>query len=250
MPSLFITGTDTNVGKTVVTRAIIQTLAEHHYPVVGYKPIACGGDDSLPTEPNQYDYATEDNSDVLTILDCCPNEVSYRDINSYTFTHSSTPVFAALDAVHHIQLEKLNSDLKRLEVEYPNVVVEGTYGWLTPINKDHSFADWVAQNNMPVVLVVGIKEGCVNHALLTANEIQQRGVKLVGWVANRVNPGLRHYHELIELLTQKINAPLLGQIPYMGHPERKQLAAYIQNPTPLFDYFKQDKSQNKRSKKA
>lgn len=237
MPSLFITGTDTNVGKTVVTRAIIQTLTEHNFSVVGYKPIACGGDDSLPTEPTQYDYATEDNPDVLTILDSCPKEVCYRDINSYTFIHSSTPIFAALDAVHHIQLEKLNSDLSRLEEQYPNVVVEGTYGWLTPINKDYSFADWVIQNNMPVVLVVGIKEGCVNHALLTANEILQRGGKLIGWVANRVNPGLRHYHELIELLTQKINAPLLGQIPYMGHPERKQLSSYLQNPTPLFDYF-------------
>ncbi|HDZ6712823.1 TPA: dethiobiotin synthase [Mannheimia haemolytica] len=237
MPSLFITGTDTNVGKTVVTRAIIQTLTKHSFPVIDYKPIACGGDDSLPTEPTQYDYATEDNSDVLTILDSCPTNVSYRDINSYTFIHSSTPVFAALDAVHHIQLEKLNTDLKRLENAYPNVVVEGTYGWLTPINKDYYFADWVMQNNMPVVLVVGIKEGCVNHALLTANEILQRGVKLVGWVANRVNPGLRHYHELIELLTQKINAPLLGQISYMGHPEHKELSSYIQNPEPLLAYF-------------
>lgn len=237
MPSLFITGTDTNVGKTIVTRAIIQMLTEHQFPVVGYKPIACGGDDSLPTEPSKYDYAAEDNPDVLTILDSCQTNVSYRDINSYTFIHSSTPVFAALDAVHHIQLEKLNTDLKRLEICYPNVIVEGTYGWLTPINKDYSFADWVTQNNMPVVLVVGIKEGCVNHALLTANEILQRGVKLVGWVANRVNPGLRHYHELIELLTQKINAPLLGQIPYMGHPERKVLSGYIQNPGPLLAYF-------------
>lgn len=237
MPLLFITGTDTNVGKTIVTRAIIQTLSEHLFPIVGYKPIACGGDDSLPTEPTQYDYATEDNPDVLTILDSCPGNVSYRDINSYTFIHSSTPVFAALDAVHHIQLEKLNTDLKRLESSYTNVVVEGTYGWLTPINKDYSFADWVVQHNMPVVLVVGIKEGCVNHALLTANAILQRGVKLLGWVANRVNPGLRHYHELIELLKQKIDAPMLGQIPYMGHPERKELSSYLQNPAPLLAHF-------------
>lgn len=237
MPSLFITGTDTNVGKTIVTRSIMQILIKHRIPVVGYKPIACGGDDSLPTEPNQYDYATEDNPDVITLLDSCPPNVKYRDVNSYTFIHSSTPVFAALDAVHHIQLEKLNADLKRLETEYPNVIVEGTYGWLTPINKDYSFADWVEQNNMPVILVVGIKEGCVNHALLTANEILQRGVKLIGWVANRVNPGLRHYHELIELLSQKIKAPLLGQLPYMGHPEQKQLSDYIQNPEPLFEYL-------------
>lgn len=237
MPSLFITGTDTNVGKTTATRAILQTLTLHHVQAVGYKPIACGGDDSLPTEQNQVDYASEDNPDVITILDSCSLPVEYREINSYTFIHSSTPVFAALDAVHHIQEEKLNNDLDRLQQKYTNIVVEGTHGWLTPINKDLSFADWVKENNMPVILVVGIKEGCVNHTLLTAQAIKQQGVKLVGWIANRVNPGLRHYAELIELLSKKIDAPLLGQIPYIGHPYTRDLTPYIQNPEPLLQYF-------------
>ncbi|VEI45744.1 dithiobiotin synthetase [Actinobacillus equuli] len=107
-------------------------------------------------------------------------------------------------------------------------MVEGTYGWLTPINKDLSFADWVKNNQMPVVLVVGIKEGCVNHALLTAQAIKQKGVQLVGWIANRINPGLRHYAELIELLSQEIEAPLLGQIPYIAYPNKKDLTSYIQ----------------------
>lgn len=237
MPSLFITGTDTNVGKTIVTRAIMQVLAKYDIPIVGYKPIACGGDDSLPTEPHQDDYACEDNSDVLVLQSSSNQAVNYREINSYSFVHSSTPVFAALDAVRHIHLDKLNRDLARLQQNYPNVLVEGTYGWLTPINKDYSFADWVKLNQMPVVLVVGIKEGCVNHALLTANMIQQQGVKLVGWVANRINPGLRHYAELIELLSQKIEAPLLGQIPYIGHPENRDLSQYLQNIDSLLTYF-------------
>lgn len=238
MACLFIAGTDTNVGKTIITRALLQTISQYEIPIIGYKPIACGGDDSLPTEPNQDDYACEDNSDVLIIQNSCPTAVNYREINSYSFIHSSTPVFAALDAVRHISVEKLNKDLQRLHKQYENVLVEGTYGWLTPINKDLSFADWVKKNKMPVVLVVGIKEGCVNHALLTADAIQQQGVELVGWVANRVNPGLRHYAELIELLSQKINAPLLGQIPYIGHPDKKDLSPYIQNPDPLLSYFK------------
>lgn len=238
MACLFIAGTDTNVGKTIITRALLQTISQYEIPIIGYKPIACGGDDSLPTEPNQDDYACEDNSDVLIIQNSCPTAVNYREINSYSFIHSSTPVFAALDAVRHISVEKLNKDLQRLHKQYENVLVEGTYGWLTPINKDLSFADWVKKNKMPVVLVVGIKEGCVNHALLTADAIQQQGVELVGWIANRVNPGLRHYAELIELLSQKINAPLLGQIPYIGHPDKKDLSPYIQNPDPLLSYFK------------
>jgi dethiobiotin synthetase len=238
MPSLFITGTDTNVGKTIVTRALLQLLTENGVTAVGYKPIACGGDESLPSEPHQDDYACEDNSDVLTIQASCAMPVEYREINSYSFIHSSTPVFAALDAVRNIQAEKLDADLANLQQKYPNVLVEGTYGWLTPINKDLSFADWVKQNKMPVVLVVGIKEGCINHAFLTAQAIKATGVPLLGWIANRVNPGLRHYAELIELLSQRISAPLLGQIPYIGHPEKKELAQYIQNPAPVLDYFK------------
>lgn len=247
MPSLFITGSDTNVGKTIVTRALLQLLNEHHISALGYKPIACGGDDSLPNEPNQNndacdDYACEDNSDVLILQQSTPLEVDYREINSYSFIHSSTPIFAALDAVRNIQAEKLDKDLQRLQQRYQHILVEGTYGWLTPINKDLCFADWVKQHKMPVVLVVGIKEGCVNHALLTAQAIKQEGVKLVGWVANRVNPGLRHYAELIALLKQKIEAPLLGEIPYIGHPERKELTQYLQNPTPLLDYFQSKNS--------
>lgn len=238
MPALFIAGTDTNVGKTIVTRALLQTLKQHDVPVMGYKPIACGGDDSLPpNEPHQDDYACENNNDVLVIQASCPKLVGYREINSYSFIHSSTPVFAALDAVRNIHVEKLNDDLARLQHDYQNVLVEGTHGWLTPINKEYSFADWVQQNQMPVVLVVGIKEGCVNHTLLTANMMKQQNVKLVGWVANRINPGLRHYSELIELLSQKIDAPLLGQIPYIGRPEKKDLAPFIENPEPLLNYF-------------
>lgn len=238
MPALFVTGTDTDVGKTIVSRALLQVLYQYQRQVVPYKPIACGGDDELPTEPISDDYANEENSDVLILLNSSAVAVNYREINSYTFQHSSTPVFAALDAVRQVQVEKLDQDLLRLEKNYHNVLVEGTYGWLTPINKDLSFADWVKTNQMPVVLVVGIKEGCVNHALLTAQSIKDSGVPLLGWVANRINPGLRHYSSLVELLEKQIDAPLLGQIPYIGHPESKDLTQYIQNPYPLLDYFR------------
>lgn len=238
MASLFIAGTDTNVGKTIVTRALLQTLSQYEIPIVGYKPIACGGEESLPTEINSDDYACEDNQDVLVLQESCVYPVQYREINSYSFIHSSTPVFAALDAVKHISSQKLDKDLARLQQKYNNVLVEGTYGWLTPINRGLSFADWVKRNQMPVVLVVGIKEGCVNHALLTAYAIQQQGGTLLGWVANRINPGLRHYLELIELLKQKIDAPLLGQIPYIAQPSKKELSQYIDNPDPLLHYFK------------
>lgn len=237
MPSLFITSTDNHVGKTVVIRALLQTLAQHNIPIVPYKPIACGNEEALPTEDNQMDYANEEDQGVLTLLNSTSQAVAYREINSYTFIHSSTPVFSALNQINHIQIQKLDNDLMRLTRKYHNILVEGTNGWLTPINQDFSFADWVKQQQIPVLLVVGIKEGCGNHALLTAQAMQNRGIPLLGWIVNRINPGLRHYMELVELLTRQINAPLLGEIPYLGHPEIKELHQYIQNPTPLIDYF-------------
>lgn len=237
MATLFITGSDTNVGKTIVTRTLLQVLARYGISAVGYKPIACGGDDSLPLEPNPSDYACEDNSDVLIIKSACPHGVQYKEINSYSFIHSSTPVFAALDAVKHISCDKLNRDLQRLEQKYQHTLVEGTYGWLTPINNKITFADWAIKHKMPVLLVVGIKEGCVNHTLLTAQAIKQQGGKLIGWVANRINPGLRHYAELIELISQRIDAPLLGQIPYIGHPQERDLSDYIQNHNTFLGHF-------------
>ena len=232
MSCFFVTGTDTNVGKTIVSRAIIQALQSQGIKIVGYKPIACGEEDSIYTEtrmePLDAEHA-EDNKDVITLLESTEQSVSYQDINSYTFTESSVPVLAALDEVNDIDINKINHDLSKLSSRYQSVLVEGTYGWLTPINKDITFDKWVQQHKMPVVLVVGIKEGCVNHAMLTAQSIMASGVPLLGWVANRINPCLRHYAEIIKLLHQVIDAPLLGEIPYVHRPEQQQLGRFITN---------------------
>lgn len=228
MSSFFVTGTDTNVGKTVVSRALIQALQATGIGIVGFKPIACGEEDCAEAD-NTTDYANQDNLDVRILLESTQQKVSYTDINSYTFTSNSLPVLAALDEVRHIHIDKIDNDLKRLTDRYESVLVEGTYGWLTPMNKEISFAKWVQNHQMPVVLVVGIKEGCVNHALLTAQSIKTMGVPFLGWVANRVNPCLRHYAEIIELLKKEIDSPLLGEIPYIHRPEQQELGHYITN---------------------
>ena len=152
--------------------------------------------------------------------------VRYEDINSYTFLHSM-PILT--ENCKRVQISKLNADLTRLSSRYQSVLVEGAFGWLTPINKDYSFADWVAEHNMPVVLVVGIKEGCINHTLLTAKAILDRGLPLLGWVANRINPCLGYYAEIIETLKQKIDAPLLGEVSYIHKPEEQDLSRFITN---------------------
>ncbi|WP_439238338.1 dethiobiotin synthase [Lonepinella sp. BR2919] len=229
MSSFFVTGTDTNVGKTIATRAIIQALQELDVDVVGYKPIACMQDDENSVGNNveqESDYGAEDNVDVLTLMNTTKQDVSYRDINSYTFGHTM-PLFT--DQGEQIQIEKINQDLDKLNQKYQTVVVEGCFGWLSPINKHFSFADWVVTHQMPVVLVVGIKEGCINHTLLTVQSILNLGVPLIGWIANRINPCLGHYAEMIDTLRNKIDAPLLGEIPYIYKPEMQNLAKYMTN---------------------
>lgn len=227
MSSFFITGTDTNVGKTIVTRAIMQALQKAGIKVVGYKPIAFGQDEpiySLKSLQEESDYETKDNSDVLTLMNSTRENVTYEEVNSYTFLHT-IPILT--EESQRVKIEKLNADLALLSAKYSSVAVEGAFGWLTPINKDYSFADWVAEHNMPTIVVVGIKEGCINHALLTVQSILSKNLPLLGWVANRINPGLGHYAEIIETLKQKIDAPLLGEIAYIHRPEEQDLSHFI-----------------------
>lgn len=229
MSCFFVTGTDTNVGKTVSSRAIIQALQNKGIQIVGYKPIACSQDnwiyDNVP-QLSQSDYGLEDNSDVLTLMSATKEQVTYQDVNSYSFSQN-LPMLNQAGKL--INIEKINADLTALSERYESVLVEGAFGWFTPINQEHSFASWAALHKMPVVLVVGIKEGCINHALLTVQAIQQSGLPLLGWIANRVNPGLAYYAEIINVLTSKIDAPLLGQIPYIHKPEEQELGHYITN---------------------
>ncbi len=227
MSCFFVTGTDTNVGKTICSRAIIQALQKADIQIVGYKPVASGQDEAIygDISPEQNDdYGSADNFDVLTLMHSTNEKIKYRDINSYTFS-STMPMLTKQS--ERIDIEKLNKDLKRLTSTYQTVLVEGSFGWLTPINREYTFAEWALSRQMPVVLVVGIKEGCINHALLTAQSVLQMGLPLIGWIANRINPGLAHYAEIIELLSDKIDAPLLGQIPYIHKPEEQELGHYI-----------------------
>lgn len=229
MSCFFVAGTDTNVGKTVCSRAIIQALQDVDVQIVGYKPIACGCNEPVYSDmarEQEGDYSSLDNPDVLTLLHSTKENVSYEQINSYTFDHKM-PMLTAES--NRINISKINRDLDALNSRYQSVVVEGSFGWLTPINSQYSFADWIKERKMPVILVVGIKEGCINHALMTVESILSKGVPLLGWIANRINPCLSHYAETIDILKKKIEAPLLGQIPYLHKPEEQQLAKYMSN---------------------
>ena len=107
------------------------------------------------------------------------------------------------------------------------MVVEGTGGWRSLMNDLRPLSEWVVQEQLPVLMVVGIQEGCINHALLTAQAIANDGLPLIGWVANRINPGLAHYAEIIEVLSKKLPAPLIGELPYLPRAEQREQSQYI-----------------------
>ncbi|MEA1065053.1 dethiobiotin synthase [Erwinia sp. HR93] len=210
----FITGTDTAVGKTVVSRALLQTLAADGECVVGYKPVAKG---SQQTEEGLR------NKDALVLQSVSSLALPYEAINPVAFSEQESSVAHSCP----INYGLLSEGLAKLDMQADCVVVEGTGGWRSLMNDLRPLSDWVVQEQLPVLLVVGIQEGCINHALLTAQAIASDGLPLLGWVANRINPGLAHYAEIIDVLSKKLSAPLLGELPYLPRPEQRDLAQYL-----------------------
>ncbi|MGQ5792940.1 dethiobiotin synthase [Serratia sp. IR-2025] len=211
---LFVTGTDTDVGKTVVSRGLMQALAAEGRSVAGYKPIAARCQETSEGIRNK---------DALVLQASSTLPLSYEEINPITCLDE---VFHA-HATEDINYGLMSSGLQDLSAKADTVVVEGSGGWRVLMNDLRPYAEWVVQEQLPVVLVVGIKLGCVSHALLTAQSIINDGLPLLGWVANRINPGLAHYAETITALQQRISAPLLGEIPYLPRAEQRELAHYL-----------------------
>ncbi|MCK6262846.1 dethiobiotin synthase [Vibrio sp. ZSDE26] len=216
--AIFIAGTDTDVGKTVASKAILHALATQGLNTIGYKPVAAGSD---KTDEGMR------NSDALHLQKAATLETSYDDINPYALELASSPHIAAkrenIDIDYAVLSEKLAQHKKNADV----VLVEGAGGWRVPVSDSDYLSTWVKQEQLPVVLVVGIKLGCLSHAVLTAETIRADGLNLVGWVANRVNPGTEYYPELIETLESQLGAPKLGEIPYIPSAKRTDLGKYI-----------------------
>ncbi|PKH26592.1 dethiobiotin synthase [Enterobacterales bacterium CwR94] len=210
----FVTGTDTEVGKTVVSLALLQKFAEAGQRVAGYKPVAKG---SRMTEHGPR------NQDALLLQAHSSAEWTYAQINPVTLVEDEI----SLNRDTCIDHQALQSGLVTLAEQSDCVIVEGSGGWRTLLNDGKPLSDWAIAQQLPVILVVGIKPGCVSHALLTAETVIADGLKLAGWVANRINPGLPHYAEIIHALQEKIPAPLLGELPYLPRAAERDLRGYI-----------------------
>ncbi|WP_158781369.1 dethiobiotin synthase [Pantoea sp. BAV 3049] len=211
---LFVTGTDTEVGKTVVSRALLQKLSAGNKRVAGYKPVAKG---SQQTE------AGPRNKDALILQSSSSLVLPYAAINPVTLL--ADEISTSRDTL--IDYRALSQGLHYLCDQADHVVVEGTGGWRSLMNDMRPLSDWAVEEKLPVVMVVGIKLGCISHALLTAQAIINDGLPLLGWVANRINPGLAHYAEIIEVLSNNIPAPIMGELPYLPRAETRDLAKYL-----------------------
>ncbi|WP_367986749.1 dethiobiotin synthase [Vibrio sp. NTOU-M3] len=216
--AFFIAGTDTDVGKTVASKAILHAMAAKGLKTIGYKPVAAG------SEKTESGFR---NSDALHLQKAATIECDYDDINPYALELPASPHIAAKHENTEICYDVLSRKLQQHKENAQVVLVEGAGGWRVPVSDQDCLSTWVKQEQLPVVLVVGIKLGCLSHAMLTVDAIKADGLNLVGWVANRVNPGTEHYADIIEMLEQKIDAPKIGEIPYVPSVKRKELSKYI-----------------------
>lgn len=218
MKALFIAGTDTEVGKTVVSKAILSAVGSQGHSTIGYKPVAAGCEKTAEGWRN---------SDALHLQEAATVDVDYDLVNPYAMSLPASPHIAALADGVAVDYEKLSSVLKQHQDNSDFVLVEGAGGWRVPVSESDCLSTWVKQEALPVVLVVGIKLGCLSHAMLTAEAIKADGLELVGWVANRINPGVEHYSDIIKMLEQKMGAPKLGEIPYVPSCKKKNIGKYI-----------------------
>lgn len=217
--SCFVTGTDTEIGKTLVSAAILHKLASSGVRACGMKPVAAGAEmrggelhnedaDMLAAAGNVHLLASITTPFMLR-EPCAPHIAAKLDgvtINPVPIIAAYAEIAAAADAV----------------------VVEGVGGFCVPFSDDFDSADMAQQLNLPVILVVGVRLGCINHALLTVETIVARGLVLAGWVANEVDPAMAYVDENIEALAQRIPAPMLGRVPYLLKPSAARAAEFIE----------------------
>jgi dethiobiotin synthetase len=220
-PGWFITGTDTGVGKTVIAAGLIQALTDKGLLVAAMKPVASGGQSSASGLRN---------TDAETLMEVANVDADYTTVNPYVFEPSVAPHLAAESEGIDISLGRIRDQFCKLGDQADYVVVEGIGGWMVPLGPDTSTADLAVQLQLPVILVVGLRLGCLNHALLTAESIQKAGLRLVGWVANQIDPRFERQQDNVDTLKLRLSAPCLGQIPCIENPRQKPegIAARLQ----------------------
>lgn len=222
MSGLFITGTDTDCGKTFVSCAMLRQLRRQGVDAVGMKPVASG---ALSTP------AGLRNADAEALIEAAGSVVPYGMINPYVFEPAIAPHLAAAQAGVTIDGRVILDAYGQLKARHAMVLVEGVGGWRVPLAEGLDVAGLSLAMQLPVVLVVGMRLGCINHALLTAESILACGAQLAGWVANQVDPDMACFDENLHTLRQKLPSSCLGVQRY----QKEVVAVDDEISAPLFD---------------
>ncbi|MEZ5702528.1 MAG: dethiobiotin synthase [Burkholderiaceae bacterium] len=210
MTAYFVTGTDTGVGKTFVSCALLHALARRHPRVVGMKPVAAG----LIETPEGWD-----SEDAIALRTASTVRVPPALDNPVRLPDPLSPHLAAERAGTRIDLPHLVACQRELAQLADAMVVEGAGGFLVPLSPEHTGADLAQALGLPVLLVVGLRLGCLNHALLSAEAIRARGLTLAGWVANRIDPGMAAADDNLAFLRRRLGAPLLADVAHSATPD-------------------------------
>ena len=218
-PAIFVTGTDTGVGKTRVAAALCRAFAARGIRVAAMKPIASG----CVLTPDGLR-----NDDAMALLAAMNVHARYCDVNPYAFLPAIAPHIAAREAAVDIDLEVLSRAYEHLRSQSEVMIVEGAGGWLAPLDASRAFADLAVHWRTDVVLVVGLRLGCLNHALLTTESIERRGLRLRGWVANAIDPNFERAAENISTLQSRISAPCVGILSFEPRADPEALARELE----------------------
>ncbi|WP_081960878.1 dethiobiotin synthase [Nitrincola sp. A-D6] len=213
----FITGTDTDVGKTLVTTALLYQAGQRQLQTIGLKPLAAGCEQTPEGLRN---------ADALLLQQYASVALSYDQINPVALEAAVAPHIAA--AGRQLSADRLASYCRGALMQKADLVlVEGAGGWRVPLNPRENLSSLAQLLELPVILVVGMKLGCLNHALLTLEAIARDGMQLAGWVACQTDAEMLCLNENIATLQQRIRAPLLGVIPWLEQPDPAIASNYL-----------------------
>ncbi|MGO1541970.1 MAG: dethiobiotin synthase [Luteimonas sp.] len=207
---LFVTGTDTGVGKTLASAALLYALRARGLRAVGMKPVASGCERMAGGWRNE---------DALMLQAASDPRPSYEDINPHALPAPTAPQLAAREAGMDVELESILSAHARLAAVAERVVVEGVGGWMAPLADGLEQCALARALDADVMLVVGLRLGCLSHARLTARAIQADGLRLAGWLGSAVDPAFERQQAYLDLLREALPAPCMGVIPHMVHPD-------------------------------
>ena len=210
MQRLFVTGTDTEIGKTYVTAGLLSALSTRGLRTIGLKPVASG---CTHTEQGLV------NDDAVALQTAASVPLTLDQINPHRFAEPVSPHLIAGRQRLQLDVSAVMASLQPvLTAEADWMLMEGYGGWRAPLNESERVSDLARNWGAPVLMVVGMRPGCINHAVLTAEAIQADGLRLAGWVANRIDPGMRYVAENVATLCEAIDAPFIGDVPYRGDP--------------------------------